>query len=63
MTIENVLFAIFYTMIIIPVAAIYYIKGREIGVRETVHIFHMLEPEALQRMHPRLKEIVNAQSE
>lgn len=60
MTIDTILFALFYTGIMVPVAFLYYIRGREVGVRQTVHIFNMLEPEALKRMHPKLKEIVDA---
>jgi hypothetical protein len=62
MTINDVLFALFYTAIIIPVALYYYLLGREAGVRETVHVVHMLEPDALARMYPKLKEIVNARN-
>ena len=59
MTTETVLFAIFYTALLIPVAVYYYLAGRETGVRETVYVFHLFEPEALVRIHPKLKEIVN----
>lgn len=60
MMIENIVFALLYTAIIIPVATIHYLWGRSTGVRETVYVFHLFEPEALHRIHPKLKEIVNA---
>jgi hypothetical protein len=56
---ENLIFAICYTAIIAVIAFYYWIEGNKKGVNETIQIIMQLEPEALMRIKPKLKELLN----
>jgi len=56
---DNFIFAIGYTCIIAIVAYYYWIEGNKRGISETVYIIMQHEPEALMRIRPKLKEMLN----
>jgi hypothetical protein len=56
---DNFIFAIGYTFLIAIVAYYYWIEGNKRGISETVHIIMQHEPEALLRIRPKLKEMLN----
>jgi len=56
---DNFIFAVGYTFIIAIVAYYYCSIGRRIGIRATIEVMHVLEPEALLRMRPKLQELVD----
>ena len=57
---ENFIFAIGYTSIIAIIAYYYWLEGNKKGISETVFIIMQYEPEALMRVRPKLKEMLNA---
>jgi hypothetical protein len=57
--IDNLIFALGYTSIMVIVAYYYWIEGNKKGVRETLHIIMQHEPEALLRIRPKLQEMLN----
>lgn len=55
---ENFLFALGYTFILLLVATQYYFWGKDKGIKETIIIFNEHEPEAFRRMHFKLRGIL-----
>jgi hypothetical protein len=51
--------ALGYTLLMGIVAFYYWIEGNKRGIKETIHIIMQHEPEALMRIRPKLKEILN----
>ena len=50
---ENFIFALGYTLIAAAVAFYYWKEGRELGIRDTVEVIGVFEPEALMRIKPK----------
>jgi hypothetical protein len=55
----NFIFAFGYTTLIAIIAYYYWVEGNKRGINETVHIIMQYEPEALMRIRPKLKEMLN----
>ena len=60
---ENFIFALGYTFILAIISYYYWIEGNKKGVSETVRLIMEYEPEALLRMRPKLKELLNVQTD
>jgi len=56
---ENFIFAVGYTVIIAVISYYYWIEGNKRGVTETIQIIMEFEPDALMRIRPKLKEMLN----
>ena len=56
---ENFIFAIGYTFIIAIISYYYWVEGNKRGISETVNVIMQYEPEALMRIRPKLKEMLN----
>ena len=56
---ENFIFAIGYTFIIAIISYYYWVEGTKRGISETVNVIMQYEPEALMRIRPKLKEMLN----
>lgn len=56
---ENFIFAIGYTSIIAIISYYYWVEGNKRGISETVNVIMQYEPEALMRIRPKLKEMLN----
>jgi hypothetical protein len=56
---ENFIFAIGYTSIIAIISYYYWVEGNKKGISETVNVIMQYEPEALMRIRPKLKEMLN----
>jgi len=60
---ENFIFALGYTFILAIISYYYWIEGNKKGVSKTVRLIMEYEPEALLRMRPKLKELLNVQTD
>jgi hypothetical protein len=56
---ENLIFAISYTLVVAIVAYYYWLEGNKRGVREAIGIIMQYEPEALMRISPKLREMLD----
>jgi hypothetical protein len=53
---ENLYFAVGYTIVIVVVAFFYYNQGKLSGIEEACTVFREKEPDAFKRMRNSLKE-------
>jgi hypothetical protein len=56
---DNFLFATGYTSIIFFISYLYWARGRQNGINETVAVFKRFEPEAMFRIKHKLEEQLN----
>ena len=58
---DNLIFALSYTVLTAVVAFYYWLEGNKRGINETVQIIMQFEPEVLMRIRPKLKEMLNVE--
>ena len=56
---ENFIFAVCYTALIMAVSFYYWLAGRQIGIRTSVEIIGNIDPELLIKLRPKLQELLN----
>ena len=57
MTIDNIITAVGYTMLMFGVSSYYWARGRQRGIHETVAVMKKFEPEATFRLKSILERI------
>lgn len=57
--IENVYGAILYTALLMVVSFIFWVRGRDHGIRETIQVMRSLEPAALERVKVAILEMLD----
>jgi len=60
---ENIGFAVCYTLLMMAVSAYYYFRGKRAGIAEACMVFKAKEPKAFISMKNRLAEDLNDRTE
>ena len=59
---DNLIFALSYTVLTAIISYYYWVEGNKRGISETVNVIMQYEPEALMRIRPQLKEMLNVET-
>lgn len=59
----NFVGAVLYTLLMMIIAFYYYNHGKIVGIKETLTVLSVHEPEALRRLQLKLKEILGVTTE